>query len=113
MKRNFDHKFTEITGEPLMYREGVEFTLKIAAVNALQQPYNDENLDGTEQIARYDLAVKINSNDVVDLTSEEITLVKRLINKMYKSPVIVAPSWKILDSDMKMADIQVKSKNKV
>lgn len=94
---NFSYVFTEITGEPL--KDGEKpFTLRTASVNALQHvTQNDRDISGDEKVRRYGLALRIHAEEKPDLKSEDIALIKDLINKSYPSPVIVAQAWKVLE----------------
>jgi len=52
-------------------------------ITALGANYTDEkNLPGREKVERYRLAVKLVNNTEVELTSEEITLCKKLVSKL-------------------------------
>lgn len=76
-------------------------TLKMAAVNALIQPFPDEKLDGAKKLDRGILAERIHlAKEPLDLTSEEVTLVKSVIGKMYP-PLIVLRAWRLLDPAVK------------
>ena len=75
-----------------------QITLKRVAVNALQAIFEDErNLDGSEKLKRWQLAMKIHLGGDVDLTTEEIALVKKLIGKLYGASV-VGPAWTALEA---------------
>ena len=75
----------------------VPFTLGRASIRALTAKWPDEqNLDGREQFARADLGMRVYKSDSVALSSEDITLLKRLIAKAY-GPMIIYRAWKILD----------------
>lgn len=74
-------------------------TLKRAMVNALQAIFEDERgLDGEKKLERWKLAMKIHLGGEVDLTTDEIVLVKRLVGKLY-GPSVVGPVWTALEAD--------------
>ena len=78
------------------------FTLKKACVNVLLMTEIDgagrpKELKGEEKVERYELAKSIHkSGPLVDLQSEQISLLKRLIARAY-GPLTVGQAWKILD----------------
>jgi hypothetical protein len=84
--------FTDGAGKPIVT------TLETAAETALLANHQDEqNLSGDEKIKRYALALKIfNNKKDVNLTADEIALVKKLIAKVY-SPLVVGEAWRMLD----------------
>lgn len=70
------------------------------ATNALLATFQDEpQLSGEDKLLRWELAVKIkNTPDPIELTAEEISLIKKLVGKAY-SPMIVGQTWKILEGE--------------
>lgn len=76
-----------------------QITLKRAAVNAVQAMFEDErNLDGSEKLKRWQLAMRIHLGGDVDLSADEITLVKKLVGKLY-GPSVVGPVWTALEAE--------------
>jgi len=71
--------------EPNPEGEATTATLRMALVNALLSPVQKES--GVEKIKKYDLAMKIHKNDKVDLTAEEITLLKARVGEVF--PVLI------------------------
>ena len=73
-------------------------TLKRVAISALDAIYeNERNLEGEEKHKRGILADRIYlAKEPIDLTAEEISLIKKLIGKGF-SPLIVSQSYKILE----------------
>ena len=65
--------------------DGKIATLQTICVGALQAQFQDEqSLSGIEKFKRYNLALKIDgSKGEVDITAEEIALIKELIGKGY------------------------------
>lgn len=88
-------------GKPVM-KKSPPFTLRTACVNVLTMREMDERgrakeMSGKDKVKRYELAKKIyKSTGLVDLQSEEITLLKELIGRIYP-PITVGQSYEILD----------------
>ena len=78
--------------------DGPEITLRAVSMTALTGVYEDErNLSGDEKVKRWMLAVKLKrAGDSVDLVSEEIVLIKKLIGKAY-GPIVCGQSWQLLE----------------
>ena len=99
MAIDFTQPITTLDGHPFKDPSGQvsDITLAVIAENALLQAYSDEtNLSGEDKIKRYTLARKIEDNKKVDLSAEEIALLKKLIAKSY-NPLITGQSWHMLD----------------
>jgi len=83
-------------------KKGKPFTLKAVATNVLLMTETDgtgrpKELKGEEKVERYVLAMKIyNSDGLVDLKVEEISLLKKLIGRAY-GPLTVGQAWEVLD----------------
>lgn len=81
---------------------GKPFTLRKACVNVLLMTELDRTgrpveLKGEEKVERFELATSIHkSAGLVDLQSEEISLLKGLIARAH-GPLAVGQAWKILD----------------
>lgn len=98
MNRNFDLQFSTFDGTPIDH-EGSVFTLKRASVNALLTPFDDErNLPGEKKLERYKLASRIYAGGNIDVTAEEISLLKDLLSKAY-SALIVGQAYIALEKD--------------
>lgn len=103
---DFSKVFTDTEGKPICTRELKPeqvcpddgfFTLRLAARNALNGVYQDEqNLSGDEKYKRGEIAQSILSAGEVKLKVEDIALIKRLIGKAYPPP-IVFQAWRELD----------------
>lgn len=67
--------------------QGIPVTLKSVLVGCLLSPaIDDSKLTGKEKLMRYNLANKIHAADgIIDLTVEEIVLVKDLTAKIYST----------------------------
>jgi hypothetical protein len=61
-----------------------EITNGAILVNALTMPRaGDENVSGEEKLKRYELARKLYTSEVVDLTSEQVVTLRELVSKTY------------------------------
>ena len=97
MLRNFCQDLLDLDGEPLKDPAGVTVTLQNASVNALLANDQNENPDGVEKAKRFALAMKIhNVKEPVDVTAEEIALVKKLIGKVYTA-LVVGRAYELLE----------------
>jgi len=91
--------FNVFTNEPFNF-SGKNATLRMALVAALLGNYGDlESVDYAEKCYRFKLAQRINNPDVdeIDLSQQDISLVKRLIG-MHYIPVVVGAIDSILTS---------------
>lgn len=103
---DFSKIFLDADGKPICTRELKPeqacpddgfFTLRLAARNALNGVYQDEqNLSGDEKYKRGEIAQSIVATGEVKLKVEDIALIKRLIGKAYPPP-IVFQAWRELD----------------
>jgi hypothetical protein len=80
-------------------QEGAVLTLGKVAINALVAVYQDEaNLSGEDKVKRWELALRIKgAKNGLELTVEEIALIKKLIAKAY-GPIICGPAWIYLEN---------------
>ena len=69
-------------------------TARRAIINALMLA--DPKLDGTEKLGRYLLAALINKKDEVDLTNEQVTLIKAEVARCY-GPLVVGRIYELVD----------------
>jgi len=101
MKIDLNQELKKIDGTPLMQQEESSgsvvtlnkvITLKSICINALFG--NEKDLSGDDKMKRYLLAIKIEKGSIVDFSTEEIVLLKKLINQFF--PTIVAPQCCLL-----------------
>ena len=72
-------------------------TLCIAVVASLSHGYSDEvNLSGEDKAARFELALKVFNKVKLELTAEEVALIKKLIAKAF-SPLVVGQCFRLLE----------------
>lgn len=109
MKRDFSTVLRNLRGEIIRVEdptrprpEGEEpppATLAFVATEALMQHVRgDENMSGEQKLRLYRLAGKVVHGGVVEVTAEEIALLKERIGKGY-GPNIVGPAYELLDTD--------------
>ena len=84
MKINMDNEtpLTTLDGQNIKSEEGKLVTLRSACVRALL--YTDNTMDGPKKFECYELAKRIGaSEEQVELTAEEITLIKKMVGSCY------------------------------
>ena len=88
-----------IPANPQNPEEG-EMTLKNVCVASLLAPLEEERLEGEEKAKRYVIAQKIYEckEKTVNLTVEDISLLKKLIGNMYL-PLIVGQAYSFLEGN--------------
>jgi hypothetical protein len=97
MKRNFDAPMVDPQGNP--YAD--DATLKTIAFMSLQAAGNlpgDERMTVNEKLAIYRLTNLIVQGGMVDLTSEDLSLLKDRIGKAM-NPMAVGRAFEMLDED--------------
>jgi hypothetical protein len=97
MKINVTQTLTDLNGEDIMTEKG-DLTLRSVLVNSLMGNYKEENISGEEKLNRFILAEKIQKNDEIELKSEEISKIKKLIAKAFTT-LIVGKTYKILENE--------------
>lgn len=65
----------------------IDATLKLAVVNALLAPIKGQE-SGVEKVKKYELARKVYQNDEVELSAEDISLIKSRIGDMFPALVV-------------------------
>ena len=87
-----------IAGEPLkdsVNGVAVDVTVKTVIVNALLNPMEKDT--GMQKLEKEELARKVYQNDSVDLTIEQVKLIKDRIGEMY-APIVVGQVWRLLEN---------------
>ena len=105
MEVNMNFIFKTLDGDPIREipndKNSKEVTLKKMCENALLGSYQDEKIDGSEKAKRYSLAMDIHkANGKIDLESEDIVLLKKLLAKI-GSPLVVGQAYEIMESKKK------------
>jgi hypothetical protein len=84
---DFTKVLKTMEGEPL--KDGIEdLTLKSVCVNGLLATMQNDQPSGEEKLKRYLLATQINNDDEVDVSAEDISLIKKMVGMSF--PTIVA-----------------------
>ena len=103
MKIDFTQKLVTMAGATMkdMDEKGdaIDATLKLATINALLSPApQGEQESGVDKIKKYELAKMIfKSEGEVDVTAEDITLIKKCVEKSFPSPMIVGQVNEMLE----------------
>ena len=98
MRIDFSKELTDLEGNPI--KETIDenskaITLRKVCVNALMA--NEDKIEGTEKLKRYQLATKIQKG-TMEVSAEDITLIKSLVGKFYGT-VIVGQVYEIFESN--------------
>ena len=102
MKIDFSAPILDLGGKPVKHQDGAndvakDMVLKDVAVPALTMPYKDEdNLAADDKVARAVIAQEIYRGGIVDVSVEDVALIKKLIGKAY-GPLVVMRAYEILD----------------
>ena len=91
MKRNFNTTIRNINGEEMPDSAGKPVPMRDACLSALLVPQEgDDKLDGVRKCDLVTLAFKINKDEEVDLSAEDIVLLKQRIVKVpYNTHMVV------------------------
>jgi len=98
MLLNTTKVLVNIAGEPLkesVNGVAVDVTLRMVVVNALLSPMEKDT--GMQKMEKEELARKVYQNDSVDLTIEQVKLIKDRIGEMY-APIVVGQVWRLLEN---------------
>ncbi len=101
MKIQLNQKLKTLDGEVIKIMSGkkeIDFTLADAVMTALTSNFEDEkNLTGEEKVIRFTLAQSIQrkKNGEIDLSADDIVLIKKLIGKAYGT-LVSGQVWGIL-----------------
>lgn len=126
MKVDFNYKFKEIDGKPSrelvidedekgnpkrdttgspLLKLGPIFTLRSACLNVLQNPPvevdprtgREVEVSAEEKLGWADLAMRVYKGGLVDLSAEEVVLLKKFLNKRYRNPLVIRQAYDALD----------------
>jgi hypothetical protein len=105
MRINFAQELKTLSGETINKGESA---LKLSHVccDALFATFEDEkNLSGDEKAKRFVLATKIYGADFVDLSPEDVVVLKKLVGKAF-SALIVGQAYQMFDPKPALAEVQ-------
>lgn len=101
MKRNFDIEIKNFDGTTMLVPSSPDpaaplkaLTLKDVAVSSLNQ---GDGLGADEKFSRFTLAMKIHAGGNVDVTAEEIALLKSVIGKAPWTPLVLGRCFNALE----------------
>ena len=104
MKIDMDYGFKTIDGKEIKAEDASSsLNLGMVCINSLLMTLKDdrgqpENLSGKEKLKMYDLSMKMKDGGMIDLTTEEIVLIKDRVGKAY-NVLIVGQAFKILEGN--------------
>lgn len=84
-----------LDGKPLV-NQGEELSLGGVMGSALLMVYTDETIGGDVKFKRHQIAQRLYGKKSVELTIEDIALIKELIGKAY-GPAVVGPAYILLE----------------
>lgn len=97
MKINTEKILKTIDGRNLKKEDDQDVSIKDVILNSLLANFPDEQgLAGEEKVKRYSLALKVHQNTDPDLSIDDLSLIKKLVGKMY-SALVVGQMWEILE----------------
>jgi hypothetical protein len=93
---DFTAVLSGLDGKPLVAEGVPSMTLGEVVANALVNQFKDENPSGQDKVKRWALALRIHAAKDIELTADEVKLIKDLVAKAY-GPLVVGQVWSILD----------------
>ena len=98
MKINVDQTLKTLDGKTMMDADSsgnaVEATVKTLLVNAVLAPTKDEK--GVDKVRKYELAKMVFKGGEVDLTPEDVVLIKEQVGNNF-APIVVGQVFEMLD----------------
>lgn len=103
MKIKTEIVLMNFNGDVLQDNDGkgnlTDANLKHAIVNSLLAPLQQgKNETGVEKVKKYELAKRVYDNDEVELSAEEVSLIKERLAEVYP-PLVVGQCFKILEGN--------------
>lgn len=98
MKLDFTKVLVGLNKEPLKQKDNTDHaTLGYVCTEALMATYrNEEQLSAEKKVGRYKLAQKIVGEGEIELSVEEVALLKELVGKAF-GPSVVGPAYELLE----------------
>lgn len=101
MKVNFDTTLLTLDGKVVksdVDGKKVSATLKSICVNVLMVSNpREKDLGGEEKLKRYELARKINAGGEIEVSAEDVALLKELVGYLY-GPLVVGNVYSLFES---------------
>ena len=90
---NVSKNLKTLTGETLKDSDGqgnaIDATLRMACVNALLAPLGQgKSESGMDKVKKYELAKRIYAADEVELSAEDISLIKERVGTVYPAMIV-------------------------
>lgn len=95
MKRNLDAPILDLEGRPFEDQATLKTVSFLAATASLP---SDQNLSVSSKLELYSLAQKLHTGGEVDLTAEEISLLKDRIGKTFASVIVIGRAFELLEA---------------
>ena len=95
MKIDFSQKLIGLD-DLQMKAGGKGLTLRSVSIDALTAVMQNQKLEGAESFERYQLALKLKDGGMVELRSEEIAKIKKLVGEVF-GPAVVGPAFTLLE----------------
>ena len=97
MTANMMFEFKALSGENMTQEDGKKhIMLRDVCVSVLLNFEPQRVIKGDVKVRRYKLAIKIYEHEEVNISSEDVSLLKELIGENW-SPLIVGQAWEALD----------------
>jgi len=96
MKIDFSEVITQYDGAPVVDQDGKPVTLGQVTVNALSQP--KEGMSANDKLRNARLAEQAFDAKLVDLTPEDVTIIRAAIGEMYP-PLVVLKAFRLLGGE--------------
>jgi len=117
MKIDFDQKLVTLDGKPILGLPNSDkpgekrkpLKLKDVAIMALLSPLASKNVDGEKKLERWENAKLVKKGGKINFTTETIAELKKLINDVYPSPMVVGQAWIMLEAGEETPKKEVKS----
>jgi hypothetical protein len=98
MLKNFDTVLNDLQEMPILNadKQGATLTAKDATLAALLIANQNKPVSGEEKFKRWQLAQRVSAGGEVEVTPEEITLIKELAGDVY-SAIVIGPLYIFLN----------------
>ena len=97
MKLDVTRELVNLDDKPILRGEE-PLTLRDVLCNALLSTQPNKPVEGKTQVERYEMALRINKGDEVDLTLKEAATLQEQVALFY-TPIITGQVWHILEGD--------------
>lgn len=98
MKIDFSQKILDFKDEPVV-DAGKDLTLSSACMTALNIVKKEDTSTGDQKFKKYELSMRIKDGGVVDISTEEIVLIKAIVGEIYV-PLLVGRIFDLLEGKL-------------